>query len=219
MSRSQIPGGANGLQFRSHTTASCEEAGCRGGGRWAAPARIDGPGGGHRIPSFLSSQERRGSSYRLKDDGRPRLESTQPALPRRSWDGRNELSCARSRQPRSTTHARASEQALRAAMAPELRRLSLLGEYWAAAVDLVRVRGLGSVGKWVGGRGEEGTAGRGWGRRRRTWPARRRRFRVWGRIEEWGLDPGENFRTRDVQRTCVGPRVLRVGLQPADQNS
>jgi hypothetical protein len=40
-------------------------------------------------------------------------------------------------------------------MAPERRPLSLLGEYWTVAVDLVRVS------KWVGCRRENGTAGRG----------------------------------------------------------
>jgi hypothetical protein len=44
-------------------------------------------------------------------------------------------------------------------MAPDRRHLSLLGEYWKETVNLVRVRGLGSMGKWIRGRREEVTAG------------------------------------------------------------
>jgi hypothetical protein len=55
--------------------------------------------------------------------------------------------------------ARAGELARRAAMAPERRPLSLLGEYWTVAVDLVHVGKL--VRGSVGGRRERGTVGRG----------------------------------------------------------
>jgi hypothetical protein len=85
---------------------------------------------------------------------------------------------------------------------------------WANGSEVGERRGRqAGAGEDGGGRGQRdaGDLGFGDGSRSEGWVA--------------ALDPGEerhaveNFRTRDVQRTCVGPRLLRVGLQPADQNS
>jgi hypothetical protein len=58
-----------GLQTGA-STVSCAEA-----GRRAAAAGIGCPGGGHLTLKFPYSEKRRGSSQRLTNDGRPRLDS------------------------------------------------------------------------------------------------------------------------------------------------